>query len=76
MINITEHNMSRGTIQPKTTTTTTTKKTEHNEISNQQDHCYLHWSILSLLGNCINFTELHLNQLCLFAQYSQKSNIS
>ena len=43
MINITEHNMSRGTIQPKTTTTT--KKTEYNEISDQQDDCYLHWSI-------------------------------
>lgn len=39
MINITEHNMSRSTIQPKTTTTTK-KKTEHNEISNQQDDCY------------------------------------
>lgn len=42
MINITEHNMSRDTTQPKTTTTT---KTEHNEIPNQQDDCYLHWSI-------------------------------
>ena len=42
MINITEHNMSRGTIQPKTTTK---KKTEHKEISDQQDDCYLHWSI-------------------------------
>lgn len=41
MINITEHNMSRDTTQPKTTTT----KTEHNEIPNQQDDCYLHWSI-------------------------------
>ena len=42
MINITEHNMSCSTIQPKTTTTTTTTttKTEHNEISNQQDDCY------------------------------------
>ena len=41
MINITEHNMSCSTIQPKTTTTTATKKkTEHNEISNQQDDCY------------------------------------